>query len=140
MATHRSVVRLRLFALAFLLTAVTVFMGNAGTDLVLGDPLFGGTPFGFIDAPDVLVLHLIFTGLPFFALALLAETRGLLWITAVAFSLLTWTYAAWQVWRDSLTGFAGGANIGLGLIMMGAPIVITALVVAFSMVTNEKYK
>jgi hypothetical protein len=38
-----------------------------------------------------------------------------------------WTYFVVQTWRDSLTGFAGGANIGLGLIMLASPFAILAL-------------
>jgi hypothetical protein len=79
------------------------------------------------------VLHLIFAGLPFYALALVVERRPAFWIAASILTLASWSYAVWQVWKDSLTGFAGGANIGLGLVMMGAPFVIMVVLVAVSL-------
>jgi hypothetical protein len=128
--------RLRLFALAIALTAAIVLLANIAADLALSQRPFENGKVGFIDAPDVAILHFIFTGLPFFALAGCGEQRRTLWITAVALTLGTWAYAVWQVWQDSLTGFAGGANIGLGLIMMGAPIVIACVITAASLVSR----
>jgi hypothetical protein len=77
--------------------------------------------FGSIDAPDVALLHLVITGLPMFALALLDVRRIDLWLIAVGLQSAFWCYFVWQIWQDSLTGFAGGANIGLGLIMLASP-------------------
>ena len=137
---RRIVSRVRLFSLAIIITAAIVFASNAVTDLVLGDPLFGDHALGFIDAPDVAILHLIFIGLPFYALAALGEGRRAMWIVAIGLTLASWTYAVWQVWRDSLTGFAGGANIGAGLIMMAAPLLFAIILTAYSFTTAERRK
>jgi hypothetical protein len=119
--------RALLLALALLLSAGIVVLANLATDLVLGrKPLDDGT-LGFIDAPDVAVLDLIFTGFPFYVLAALGESRPVLWVVGVVLTIASWAYAVWQVWRDSLTGFAGGADIGLGLIMIAAPFVILSI-------------
>ena len=56
-----------------------------------------------------------------------------MWVGAVALTLVYWAYFNWQIWRDSLTGFADGANIGLGLIMMAAPFAILLLLKAMSL-------
>ena len=128
--------RLRLAGLAIALTAAIVLLANIAADLALAQRPFEAGHVGFIDAVDVAILHFIFTGLPFFALAGCCEQRRTYWIAAVALTLVSWTYAVWQLWRDSLTGFAGGANIGLGLIMMGAPIVIAVVITAASLTSK----
>jgi hypothetical protein len=132
-------VRLGLFVLAFVLAAAIVFVGNAATDIVLGEAVFGDDSVGSISAVDVLVLHLLATGLPFYALAAVGEARVSVWIVAAGLTIATWVYAVWQIWNDSLSNFAGGANIGLGLIMTGAPVLIAIVVVAYSMVTTKQY-
>jgi hypothetical protein len=128
--------RLRLVALAIALTAAIVLLANIAADLAMSQRPFENGKVGFIDAPDVAILHFIFTGLPFFALAGCGEQRRTFWTTAVALTLVSWIYAIWQLWQDSLTGFAGGADIGLGLIMMAAPIVIAVVITAASLVSN----
>ena len=130
--------RVRLLLLAIAATIAIVFAANALTDLVLGDRLFGDSGLGFIDAPDVAFLHLAFTGLPFLALAVLGEGRRANWLVSIGLTLVSWGYAVWQVWKDSLTGFAGGANIGLGLIMMAAPVLITGVVIAHSVIAKDR--
>ena len=128
--------RLRLVALATALTTAIVLLANIAADLALAQRPFENGHVGFIDALDVAILHFIFTGLPFFALAGCGEQRRTYWITAVSLTLVSWTYAVWQIWHDSLTGFAGGANIGLGLIMMAAPMVIAVVITAASLVSK----
>lgn len=125
--------RLELLAIALLVGAIIVLVANAATDLVLGRvPLADGT-LGSIGAPDVAVLHLVFTSFPLVALALAGSRSLLLWAIAILLTALSWIYAVWQIWRDSLTGFAGGANIGLGLIMLAAPFAILFIVAMVAM-------
>lgn len=115
--------RLPLLILALGLGSAIVLLGNAATDIILRKPLISDGAFGSVDAPDVAILHVIFTSLPLFVLALKGSRSGVLWGVAVALAVLFWTYFVYQIWRDSLTGFEGGANIGLGLIMMVSPVV-----------------
>jgi hypothetical protein len=125
--------RLRLVALAIVLTAIIVLVAKVAADFATNQRPFENGTLGFIDAFGVAVMHFILTGLPFFALAGCAEQRGKFWIAATALTSALWAYAVWQVRHDSLTGYAGGANIGLGLIMIAAPIVIAAIVTAASL-------
>ncbi|MBX3561126.1 MAG: hypothetical protein KF780_04865 [Sphingomonas sp.] len=120
--------RLGLLGLALALGALIVLLGNAATDFVLGRmPLADGT-LGSIDVPDVAVLHLVFTSIPLVVLALVRSRSRPLWAIATLLTALFSTYFVWQIWRDSLAGFAGGANIGLELIMMASPFAILIIV------------
>ena len=124
--------RLKLTLLALGLAGLFVLLGNAATDWVLGQRPFEDGTIGSIDAVDVAILELVFMGLPYFTLAACAERRPIMWAIAVAFTLLLSGFDTWQVWRDSLTGFADGANIGLGIIMTAAPLVVSAILAALS--------
>ena len=120
--------RLGLLGLALTLGALIVLVGNAAMDFALGRmPLADGT-LGSIDALDVAVLHLVFTSMPFVVLALVGSKSRLLWTVATLLTALFSAYFVWQIWRDSLAGFAGGANIGLGLIMLASPFAILIIV------------
>ena len=125
--------RIGLVALALLLGILIVVAGNAATALFIGAPIVGTDRFGSIDAPDVAVLHLIFTALPMVVLAVRGDERPPMWTAAVLLTSAFWGYFAWQIWRDSLTGFAGGANIGLGMIMIASPFVVLAAMKGVSM-------
>jgi hypothetical protein len=116
-----------LLGIALALGVAIVLIGNAASDIVLGEPLLGDGTLGSIDAIDVAILHLLLTSFPFVALALAGSRSSRLWWSGIAMSVGFWTYFVVQTWRDSLTGFAGGANIGLGLIMLASPFAILAL-------------
>ena len=118
------ILRLKLIALSLAITLLIVLVGNAGTDLVLGRAPFADGTLGSIDAPDVAVLHIVFTSLPFVLLALVGSRSRLLWSTATLLTACFWAYATFRIWSASLTGFEGGADIGLGLIMMASPFLI----------------
>jgi uncharacterized membrane protein len=120
--------RLGLMGLAFAAGAAIVLAGNAVTDLVLGRAPFADGTVGSIDALDVAILHLVVTLIPMIALALAGSRALVLWATTILTTVCFWAYFVWQIWQDSLTGFAGGANIGLGLIMLGSPFVVLAVV------------
>ncbi|HEX8363846.1 MAG TPA: hypothetical protein VF603_01020 [Allosphingosinicella sp.] len=114
--------------MALAVSLAIVIIANAAIDVILGRiPLADGT-LGSIDAPDVFVLHLLFASLPFIVLALAGSSARRLWSIALALTIASWIYVVVQIRLDSLTGFAGGANIGLGLIMLASPFVILAVV------------
>ncbi|HYG29632.1 MAG TPA: hypothetical protein VD887_05385 [Allosphingosinicella sp.] len=130
--------RLGLLGLALVVTLAIVIVSNAATDLALGRvPLADGT-LGFIDAPDVFVLDLLFTGLPFIVLALVRSSARRLWSIAFALTVAFGIYAVVQIRLDSLGSFAGGANIGLGLIMLASPFVILAVVGVAALFRSER--
>lgn len=123
-----------LLLLAIALGVMLVLAGNLADDLVLGrTPLADGS-FGSIDAPDVAVLQFVFTSLPMLVLALVGSRSRLLWGIAIALGAGFWGYCVYQTWQDSLTGFAGGANIGLGLIMLASPFFILIVLGVVSLV------
>lgn len=124
--------RSKLLSAAIVATVAIVVVGNATIAFMLGWALVEQGSFGMIDAPDVAILHLLFTGIPMFALAVKGDARQSMWITAIGLSILSWSYFTWQIWRDSLTGFAGGANIGLGIIMLASPFAILLVLVLLS--------
>ena len=130
--------RLALLGVALLIGCSIVVVGNAATDIVLGRvPLADGT-LGSIDAPDVAVLHIIFTSLPLAALALAGSRSRLLWAIASALTAGFWIYFILQIWGDSLSGFEGGANIGLGLIMLASPFLIMIVVGAVALLRRGR--
>ncbi len=129
--------RLPLFLLASGLGAFILVLGNMLNDAVLDEPLRVTIPFGFIDAVDVLVLHFMIATTPFLPLAVSGNKRRKLWLLALLLSALTYVYGAWQIWQDSLNNFAGGANIGAGLIMMTMPIVSAIIVTVISRKTSR---
>jgi hypothetical protein len=129
--------RLPLFLLASGLGAFILVLGNMLNDAVLDEPLRVTIPFGFIDAVDVLVLHFTIATTPFLPLAVSGNKRRKLWLLALLLSALTYVYGAWQIWQDSLNNFAGGANIGAGLIMMTMPIVSAIIVTVISRKTSR---
>ena len=125
--------RLKLLLIALGLAGAFVLVGNLAADLVVGRrPLQRGS-LGFIDEMDVAVMHVILTGLPFFTLAVLAETRRRAWNIAVLCLGFLWAFVIAQVWWDSLNNFAEGANIGLGLLMLAVPIILSVVLAVVSM-------
>jgi len=130
--------RLGLLALALILGGALVLIENAALDLVLGRaPLEDGT-LGSIDAPDVAVLHMVFTSLPLVVLALCARQSKRLWGTAIALILCFSAFATWSIWRASLIDFEGGADIGLGLIMLASPFLILFVLGILSVMTRRR--
>jgi hypothetical protein len=117
--------RPRLLGAALAIGALLVLAENFAADLILGHRPGG---FGYIDAVDVAVAHFLVASLPMIVLALAGARARRLWATAILLSLLVSAYCIYQTWLDSLTGFAGGADIGLGLIMLASPFFILLVV------------
>jgi hypothetical protein len=113
----------KLLVLAGLITLMIILLGNVASKIAVGRHVFDEDALGFL-APDVLGLHFIFTGAPFFYLALRGERRRAMWFIAAAMMLSFWTFFVWQVRQDYLANFPGGANIGLGLMMLAAPVIV----------------
>jgi hypothetical protein len=124
--------RLKLLGLALICGLAIVLIANGATDIVLGQPLFADGAYGSIDAPDVAVMHLVGASLPMVILALVGTRLRLVWMSAVLLTAIFWAFFVVQIWLDSLNNFEGGADIGLGLIMMASPFLILLALIPLS--------
>jgi len=113
--------RLLLIGAALGIGLVIMLAENVAADLVVGRTPFTNRRLGFIDAPDGILFHFAIAALPMLALALIGSSRRWLWAVAISMTALFATFAVWQLRQDYLADFAGGANIGLGIIMMASP-------------------
>lgn len=121
--------RAALILQALAIGTTILLLENLAVDLVTGQMPFADGSLGYMDAPDSTLIHALVANLPFFILAVAGVRSVLLWRTAAGLTTLFAVYAVLQTWHDARSGFAGGANIGLGLIMLASPI-ITLLIVA----------
>lgn len=122
--------RLLLIGTALGIGLVIMLAENVAADIVVGRAPFTNGRLGFIDAPDGVLFHFVIAALPMLALALIGSSRRWLWAVAISMTALFATFAVWQLRQDYLADFAGGANIGLGIIMMASPW-ITLIVMGF---------
>ncbi|MGE4324234.1 MAG: hypothetical protein AB7E60_14555 [Sphingobium sp.] len=113
--------RLKRVGMALIIGALIAFTENMAAVLVTGRTPFADGSLGFIDTPKVAVAHLAIASIPMLMLAVSGVTRRWPWAIAILLPSLFAIFAVHQFWRDSLGDFAGGANIGLGLIMMASP-------------------
>ncbi|MGJ8478841.1 hypothetical protein [Sphingobium yanoikuyae] len=113
--------RLLLIGAALGIGLVIMLAENVAADIVVGRTPFTNGRLGFIDAPDGVLFHFAIAALPMLALALIGSSRRWLWAVAISMTALFATFAVWQLRQDYLADFAGGANIGLGIIMMASP-------------------
>lgn len=113
--------RLLLIGTALGIGLVIMLAENVAADIVVGRTPFTNGRLGFIDAPDGVLFHFVIAALPMLALALIGSSRRWFWAVAIGMTVLFATFAVWQLRHDYLADFAGGANIGLGIIMMASP-------------------
>lgn len=106
----------RLFLRAALITLAVLALGIGASSLAASKSLLD--PGAFSASP----MHFVLTGAPFFMLAFNGDDRRPLWVIAAAIMLSFWAFFVWQTRLAYLNDYAGGANIGLGLVMMAAPI------------------
>lgn len=132
--------KVRLVALAALLGVGTVVLSNIAVSVVIGRPVLDTNYVTVADLAITTILQSVFAALPMAVLAARGDTRRAMWVTAVLLTGVSWTYYVWQVWRDSLSGFESGANIGLGLIMLTAPFAILLVLKGVSMLEKRTAK
>lgn len=113
--------RLPLIGAALAIGLLIMLAENVAADIVVGRTPFADGRLGFIDAPDLAAFHFAIAVLPMLVLALIGSRRRWLWAVAIGMTSLFATFAVWQLRQDYLTDFAGGADIGLGIIMMASP-------------------
>nr|WP_314442236.1 hypothetical protein [uncultured Sphingomonas sp.] len=127
----------RLMLLAALLTLGIVLLGNLASTMAVGRQLSGS---GGAELPPahVLLLHAVCTGIPFVCLALFGERRRTMWTIAAAVMASFWLFFVWQLRQDYLADFAGGVNIGLGLVMLASPLVALLILAAAALVLRRR--
>jgi hypothetical protein len=82
--------RLPLVALAVLIGAAVVTIGNVAISLALRHPLIDDGSFGSIDAPDVALLQFFDAGLALLLLAFRNVRRRRFWLTAIILTAAFW--------------------------------------------------
>ena len=63
----------------------------------------------------------------------LAEARRNLWLAAAIVTGLLWLFVIWSVWRASRHEFSGGADIGLGIMMLFVPVIASIALAVVSL-------
>ena len=107
----------------FLAAVIIGVLVVGGTNLVFS--LLTGRPFSFASDVDLMVL----VAFPFLILALLGARQWLPWVVGLVPTVALWgwyLYAGVSYQRNS---DGSGANIGLGLILLASPLVISAICV-----------
>lgn len=113
--------RLPLIGAALAIGLLIMLAENVAADIVVGrTPLTNGR-LGFIDTRDLAPIHYAIAALPMLVLALIGSSRRWLWSVAIVMTALFAIVAVWRLRQDYLADFAGGADIGLGIIMMASP-------------------
>ena len=129
--------RLKLVVLAAGMAIAIVVFGRVITDMIIGQPLLVSEFQSAGETLFTLALQTAFASIPMMVLALRGDRRAWLWAVAVALTGASWAFYAWQIWRASLVDFAGGADIGLGLIMIAAPFLILLAMKLLSMTVRK---
>ena len=99
------------------LVALLIGLGTVG-----GTALLTGASLNIRQEWGVLVFQVLFVAAPFGALATARESGRAAWLTAVALTVIFWGLMV----ADALVRRgAGGADIGLGLLMLLSPLIVT---------------
>jgi hypothetical protein len=116
--------RLALLALAAAIGVGTIALCQTVVYLITGDDpqIMNGLTF--------LAIQVAFVSFPFAILAIIGIRKKTPWLSGLALTAVVWGYFLFDV--ISSRGSGEGANIGLGLIMMGSPgiIAVICLIVA----------
>ena len=83
-------------------------------------------PFDWGAEAYVLSFEALMVAAPFLLIAMTGTRYKLAWLTAFTLTFAFWGYLLFDGVRYHWSGDTSGADIGLGLIMLASPIVITA--------------
>jgi hypothetical protein len=89
--------------------------------------LLTGRPFSFFS--HVGVVQMMLVAFPFVLLALLGARHWLPWIAGIVPTVALWSWILFQGVRYQRNPDGSGADIGLGLMLLGSPLVIAAICV-----------
>lgn len=104
-------------------------IGNGLVDLILGSGLLADGAWGFIDADDVLAIHIALSTIPLLPAALSRRATPAAWLLAIGFSLGNYVFGAFYVLLTRCNVI--GADIGFGILMMILPFIEALGVAAF---------
>ena len=85
-----------------------------------------GRPLVFVS--DVDSVNAILVAIPYLCLAFAGTKRLLPWLVGLALTLSLWCYALYSGVNYQWNSYVGGANIGLGLMMLASPFFISPIV------------
>ena len=97
-----------------------------GVDLAFS--LLTGRPFSFADG--VAPFQMVLVAFPFMVLALLGARQWLPWLAGLVPTLALWGWYLFKGVNYQWHPDGSGADIGLGLILLASPLVISAICVA----------
>ena len=91
---------------------------------------------GFAVGWPILLAMSLWTAAPFLILALARVTRRAPWFVGLALTLLVWGFPAYEL--IALDEPGRDANLGLGLLMLGAPLIIAIICVAIAFASPKR--
>ena len=95
-----------------------------------------GRPLNFSFSVDI--FQLVIVAIPFLVLAMGGVRARLPWLTGLALTIALWSYYLYDGVRYHWTGDTSGANIGLGLILLASPLVISFACIAACLVERRR--
>ena len=105
--------------------ALSIGVGVVAAENILFTSLTG-RPLVF--ASDVEPVTAVLVAIPYLGLALARARRLLPWIVGLALTLALWGYALYSGVSYQWNPDGSGANIGLGLMMLASPFIISPIV------------
>lgn len=105
--------------------ALSIGVGVVAADSILFSSLTG-RPMVF--ASDVEPINAVLVAIPYLGLAFAGAKRLLPWIVGLAMTLSLWGYALYSGVSYQWNPDGSGANIGLGLMLLASPFVISPIV------------
>ena len=84
------------------------------------------------------LLHMVIVSIPFLMLAMGGVHARLPWLTGLALTAALWGYYLYEGVRYQWSGDTSGVNIGLGLIMLASPVLISFACIAAVVVERRR--
>jgi len=107
------------YFMAVAIGAITVLLVTALFLFAISKPLTSAADTG-------LLFQILIASLPFIFLVRKGVWDRMVWFLGVVLTVVFWGYYLSEGIRYQLTGGTGGADIGLGLIMLFSPVIISA--------------
>ena len=87
-------------------------------------------PFAWEDEYAVIIFQIVIVSLPFIIISLTGARSPAPWVAGLGMTVALWGFYVFDAW--SSRGSGEGANIGLGLLMLMSPVVISAVCMAIA--------
>jgi len=95
-----------------------------------------GRPLNFSFTVDL--LQMVIVAIPFLVLAMGGVRARLPWLTGLALTAALWGYFLFEGVRYQWSGDTSGANIGLGVIMLASPLLISFACIAAYVIERRR--